>query len=119
MVDVFQIVLTAGLALALAVAVVYAVALGCARVLGDAAPLPLNEIMRRRGVAPRDLQGEMLAREAAAACRRCALCASKDECRAWLASCQRNGHARFCPNAAFFEQVRSDRGPGGACVTAG
>lgn len=119
MVDVFQIVLSAGLALALAVAVVYAVALGCARILGDEGPLPLDEILSRRGVAPRDLQGEMLAQEAAAAGRRCALCASKQACRAWLASCQRNGHARFCPNAGFLERVASEGRPHGACATAG
>lgn len=107
MVEVIQVLLAAGLTVALAVALAYAVLTGCSTVLGADTPPPLNEVMRRHGLVLHDLRGALLAYEVASAERRCALCASKRECRTWLASGQREGCVGFCPNSEFFWRVRA------------
>jgi hypothetical protein len=37
--------------------------------------------------------------------RRCAFCASADDCRKWLASGAREGAEEFCPNAHYLKRL--------------
>lgn len=63
--------------------------------------LEMWRMMRRRGLVGDDARpGEM-----ATAIRRCTLCPSVDECRAWLASGRSDGLEDFCPNVRFFETL--------------
>lgn len=74
------------------------------RAMSDDNPLPIGEMMARQKVSADDAVGLEL--ELAYAVRRCAACPSPDTCREWLASGQRAGWEKFCPNAAFIGRLQ-------------
>jgi hypothetical protein len=71
------------------------------RVFSREGDLQIWQAMRRRGLAAEDLGNDaVLAR----AVRRCVMCPSILECDDWLASGNKDGLAKFCPN----ERVLAD-----------
>jgi hypothetical protein len=70
------------------------------RMLHAEGDLRLERILGRRGTELAFAGGQGRC-DAAAAARRCAGCAGKALCDAWLASGRRDGFEAFCPNADF------------------
>lgn len=69
--------------------------------------LQIWRAMRRQGLMPDAGAGDDA--KMARAVRRCVLCPSIDECDHWLASGNKDGLARFCPNASLFDDLQRDR----------
>ena len=71
-------------------------------------PLPgsLGALFARQGVNWGALARAASVREFADGLEHCMACPAKSECGRWLASGQREGFQKFCPNAAFVERVR-------------
>lgn len=65
----------------------------------------LGRMMLRRGIDSAQVWEALPSWDVAAAGRRCALCAEKERCRAWLASGARSGYARFCANTGSLDRV--------------
>jgi hypothetical protein len=63
----------------------------------------LGRVLERRGLTFDDALKNPHA--FAAAVRRCAFCASADDCRKWLASGAREGAEEFCPNAHYLKRL--------------
>ncbi|OGA78360.1 MAG: hypothetical protein A3G27_13230 [Betaproteobacteria bacterium RIFCSPLOWO2_12_FULL_66_14] len=78
----------------------YALANSAWRMLHADGGLRLEQMLGRRGVQLA-AAGEHAPYDAAVAARRCANCADKAACDAWLASGRRDGFEAFCPNADF------------------
>jgi len=78
-----------------------------ARLFGADARLRLLEVMRLRGAHLPDSPTPAAQRDFAAAQQRCANCNSKELCDELLARGAKEGYGRFCPNAAYVEQLRS------------
>ncbi len=78
----------------------YALVSSAWRMLHTEGGLRLEQVLGRRGaeLAVAGAQGPC---DAAVAARRCAACADKALCDAWLASGRRDGFEAFCPNAYF------------------
>ncbi len=74
--------------------------------------LQIWRAMSRCGVTPEDAGKDA---QLAPAVRRCVLCPNIIECDEWLASGNRDGLGRFCPNAALFAQLESRKGQGHNC----
>jgi uncharacterized protein DUF6455 len=96
--------------MALAMAWLLLVAAAWRRALHDDASLPIFGMIDRNGTTADELAAVVGSENLALAVRRCALCGSKEQCRAWLASEPRVGRAAFCPTSALLEQ-RSGRMP--------
>jgi hypothetical protein len=71
-------------------------------------PLPLEELMRRRGALLPQPLTKADAREAALAARRCLSCNSKALCRELLRANGCQGYGLFCPNTHYIERLRRD-----------
>src|SRR5512145_44675 len=65
--------------------------------------LELWTMLHRRGLTAEGALEEP--RPLAMALRRCAVCASVEECRHWLASEAREGFDAFCPNARYIHRL--------------
>lgn len=78
----------------------YALASTAWRMLHADGGLRLEQVLGRRG-AELAFAGEHTPCDAAVVARRCAACAGKPVCDAWLASGRRDGFEAFCPNADF------------------
>ncbi|HWD22286.1 MAG TPA: DUF6455 family protein [Burkholderiales bacterium] len=78
----------------------YALASTAWRMLHADGRLRLEQMLGRRGVQLA-AAGEHSPYDAAVAARRCAGCAGKTACDAWLVSGRRDGFETFCPNADF------------------
>ena len=76
-----------------------------ARAMTHERELEMWQMMRRRGLVDDAARPADMAR----AIRRCNLCPSVDECRAWLASGRADGVEDFCPNARFFDSLERAR----------
>jgi hypothetical protein len=91
----------------------------CARAAGrlrragrDDRPLPIGEMMGRRGIALADAAAAGDRGEIALAARICAACATQEQCRVWLAEGKTTGFEEFCPNAVrlpLFEQAKAHK----------
>jgi hypothetical protein len=73
---------------------------------GKKEPLRLAEVMRRRAACLPDPLTAEQKRDLEAAKRRCADCNSGELCDELLARGAKEGYGRFCPNAAYVEQLR-------------
>jgi len=95
-----------GLALLVLFTIGYMVAIVYRRMLDDG-KLRLVDMLHRQGLnlarAPGPQGG---AYQPAAAIRRCAACADKAACDAWLNS-DRRGVPEYCPNAEYIEALRA------------
>jgi hypothetical protein len=69
-------------------------------------PLRLVEVMRRRAACLPDALTAEQKRDLEAAKRRCADCNSSRLCDELLVRGAKHGYGRFCPNAAYVEQLR-------------
>lgn len=67
--------------------------------------LQIWRAMSRVGVSRQDATGEPA--KLSRAVRRCVLCPSIEECDSWLACGERKGLDQFCPNAGFFDELKS------------
>lgn len=92
--------LVLGLGFLVFAAFLYALINAAWRMLRDDGRLRLDQMLCRRGVKLA-LAGEHAPYDAAMAARRCAGCADKARCDAWLATGQREGFEAFCPNADY------------------
>jgi len=88
----------AAVALFFGAMVFYGFALAWRGAMADRDPLLFDEMMSRRGISRARATALTPEREIAAAERRCVLCASKPQCRDWLASAPLLERASFCPN---------------------
>jgi hypothetical protein len=70
--------------------------------------LQMWRAMSRVGVSRQEATGEPA--KLTRAVRRCVLCPSIEECDNWLASVQSAGLDEFCPNARFFDELKSGTG---------
>jgi hypothetical protein len=68
-------------------------------------PGSLGALVASQGVDWGTLARSATVREFADGLENCRQCAAKAECGSWLASGQREGYQRFCPNARFVERV--------------
>ena len=103
--DVLATVVVLSLLLALAAACVPSLAAAWDRAMNSNGELEMWRVMRRRGLVADDARVAPVAM--AQAIRRCQLCPSADDCRAWLASGRVAGTEEFCPNERFFESLDS------------
>jgi hypothetical protein len=86
--------------------VVYATLAGTLRVIRGDGRLRLAEMLRRQGSTPEqafDFGGY----QAAAAVRRCMMCAHKVQCDEWSGA--KRGIETYCPNANFIARVVTSR----------
>ncbi|HET7197162.1 MAG TPA: DUF6455 family protein [Burkholderiales bacterium] len=72
---------------------------------GREGELEIWRVMRRRGLAVDEAATDPA--PIARAIRRCQLCPSLDQCRAWLARGHCQGTDEFCPNDGFFRSLDS------------
>lgn len=77
------------------------------RVTQDDAPLPMFDMLRRRGLAPEWIEAAAGTEAMAHAVRRCALCSAKQECRQRAAT--GIPAPADCPNSNLFAQVSARR----------
>ena len=90
-------------ALLFSVMVLYGFTLAWRGAMSEREPLLFDEMMSRRGISRAKAPALMPEREIAIAERRCVLCASKAQCRDWLASAPLLERASFCPNDHFLD----------------
>jgi len=83
--------------------IVYSFVLAWRGAMDDRDLLLFEEMMSRRGISRAKAPALMPEREIAIAERRCVLCASKAQCRDWLASAPLFERASFCPNDHFLD----------------
>lgn len=93
--------------LAVGVLLVFGLAVAWRRVTQDDTPLPMFDMLRRRGLAPERIEQAAGPEAMAHAVRRCALCGARQECQQRAASGE--PAPADCPNAELFEQVSSRR----------
>jgi hypothetical protein len=72
----------------------------------SAAPLLLEQALRRQGdrVAHRAIASG--SHDFAVAVKSCLACNQAAQCRAWLSSGARDGYQHFCPNAGYIERMK-------------
>ena len=70
--------------------------------------LRLAEVMRARGAYLPEQLAPAAARDFDKAKQRCADCHQKELCDELLARGAKEGYGRFCPNAPYIDQLRSD-----------
>ena len=93
--------------LAVGTLLAFGVGIAWRRVMQDEGPLPIFDMLRRRGLAAEWLEKAGGATAAAHAVRRCALCGSRQECRQRAAAGM--PAPADCPNTGLFAQL-SPRG---------
>jgi hypothetical protein len=81
---------------------------GWRRLTAHGGDLQMWRAMSRVGVSRQEATGEPA--KLTRAVRRCVLCPSIEECDNWLASAQSAGLDQFCPNARFFDELKSGTG---------
>lgn len=77
------------------------------RLVSREGELQIWRAMSRCGIAPEEAADEA---KLGGAVRRCVMCPSIIECDEWLASGNRDGLAKFCPNAGLFMQLEAQKG---------
>ena len=73
------------------------------RMTAGTSRLEFWQALHRRGLDTADTEADP--RALAVAVRRCTLCPRIDDCNEWLASGEREGLERFCPNAAYLKRL--------------
>jgi hypothetical protein len=73
------------------------------RIVAGESRLQFWQALHRRGLGAADTEADQ--RALAVALRRCTLCPRVDDCNEWLASGEREGLERFCPNAAYLKRL--------------
>ena len=81
---------------------------GWRRLTSHGGDLQIWRAMSRVGVSPQEATGEPA--KMSRAVRRCVLCPSIEECDHWLVSGEREGLGLFCPNATFFDELKTGTG---------
>jgi hypothetical protein len=74
-------------------------------VAGNVTPAELNRMMRRYGIDARDIGSTGLTEDFAGACRNCAVCDRKAQCREWLELSPPGDIPLFCGNEPFLTRV--------------
>lgn len=93
--------------LAVGVLLAFGLAAAWRRVTKDATPLPMFDMLRRRGLTLERIEDAAGAEAMAHAVRRCALCGSKQECQQRAATGV--PAPADCPNSELFAEVSSRR----------
>jgi hypothetical protein len=73
------------------------------RISGGEQKLEFWRALQRRGLSVADVSADPGTLKVAL--RRCTLCPSVDMCTEWLASRERDGLERFCPNASYLKRL--------------
>jgi len=75
-------------------------------VANNVTPAELGRMMRRYGIATCDIGSAGFTEDFVSACRQCAVCGRKAQCREWLERSLPTDIPLFCGNEAFFNRVK-------------
>ena len=75
---------------------------------GDERPLLLSQMLGRQGLRIEDPLTRQTGYAFAAAVRRCVNCVQQASCADWLDAGNKSGYEKFCPNAGYIEELKSN-----------